>query len=140
MRYNPIFFENLQISLGSIRSNLLRSILTIFIIAFGIMALVGILTALDAVKASLSNSLTMMGANTFAIESRGTDVHIGDEHRRTKNYSYISYNQAERFKNEFTFRFSKRLTGGYRKIRHRKNRSEYSDNGGGRELSSHRGL
>jgi putative ABC transport system permease protein len=30
-------------------------------------------------------------------------VHIGDEHHRTKNYSYISYYQAERFKKEFVF-------------------------------------
>ncbi|MFN8206193.1 MAG: ABC transporter permease [Bacteroidales bacterium] len=82
---------------------MLRSVLTICIIAFGIMALVGILTALEAIKASLSNSLALMGANTFSIESRGMEVHIGDEHRRNKNYSYISYKQAERFKQEFSF-------------------------------------
>lgn len=42
--------ENIRISLDSIRSHLLRSILTVLIIAFGIMALVGILTSIDAIK------------------------------------------------------------------------------------------
>jgi len=45
-----LVFENIKVSLDSIRSHLLRSILTILIIAFGIMALVGILTATDSIK------------------------------------------------------------------------------------------
>ena len=42
--------ENILISLDSIKSHLLRTVLTVMIIAFGIMALVGILTAIDAVE------------------------------------------------------------------------------------------
>ncbi len=45
-----MFIENVRIALKSIRTNLLRTILTVFIIAFGIMALVGILTAIDSIK------------------------------------------------------------------------------------------
>ena len=45
-----IFKENLRISFGAIKSNRVRAILTICIIGFGIMALVGILTAIDAIK------------------------------------------------------------------------------------------
>jgi putative ABC transport system permease protein len=48
-----VFRENIKIALGSIRSQLLRTILTIFIIALGIMALVGILS----VVAALDNTL-----------------------------------------------------------------------------------
>ena len=40
--------ENIRLALRSIRANLLRAILTLMIIAFGIMALVGILTAIDS--------------------------------------------------------------------------------------------
>jgi len=39
--------ENIKISLDSIKSQLLRTLLTVAIIGFGIMALVGILTAID---------------------------------------------------------------------------------------------
>lgn len=59
--------ENINLAFGAIKSSLLRSILTIGIIAIGIMALVGILTSVDAIKASLNNSLSSMGSNSFEI-------------------------------------------------------------------------
>jgi putative ABC transport system permease protein len=72
------------------------------IIAFGIMALVGILTAIDAIKTSLTSQFTMMGANTFTITSRGMHIQIGGSHYRAKNHSRISFRQAEEFKQMFT--------------------------------------
>ena len=47
--------ENISIALRAVRSNMLRSVLTLLIIAFGIMALVGILTAIDNAIFSLSD-------------------------------------------------------------------------------------
>jgi ABC-type antimicrobial peptide transport system permease subunit len=79
-----IFRENLRISFRAIRSNRLRAILTMCIIAFGIMALVGILTAIDAIKSSLTNQFTMMGANSFTITSRGMNIHIGNDSYRAR--------------------------------------------------------
>ena len=67
--------ENIRISLDSIRSHLLRSTLTVLIIAFGIMALVGILTSIDAIKYYLTENFTMMGANTFTIRLQHTQLH-----------------------------------------------------------------
>lgn len=96
-----IFAENLRISFKAIRSNRVRAVLTISIIAFGIMALVGILTAIDAIKSSLTNQFTMMGANSFTITSRGMNVQIGNSKIRAKNHTRISYRQAEEFKNRF---------------------------------------
>jgi len=96
-----IFRENLRISFKAIRSNRVRAILTISIIAFGIMALVGILTAIDAIKSSLTNQFTMMGANSFTITSRGMNIQIGNTRNRAKNFSRISYREAEEFKTRF---------------------------------------
>jgi putative ABC transport system permease protein len=97
-----IIMENLKIAMRAIRSNRLRAILTICIIAIGIMALVGILTAIDAIKSSLTNQFTMMGANSFTITSRGMNIQIGGNRYRAKNFSRISYREAEAFKNRFT--------------------------------------
>ena len=97
-----LFKENLKIAMRAIRSNRLRAILTICIIAFGIMALIGILTAIDAIKSSLTNQFTMMGANTFTITSRGMNIQVGNDRNRTKNFSRISYREAEEFKSRFT--------------------------------------
>lgn len=103
MRFGTLFFENLKIALQSIRSNLLRTILTVLIIAVGITALVGILTAIDSIKNSITKEFTFMGANTFTISSRGMRVQVGNQKYRTKNYSYISYYQAKEFKEKYDF-------------------------------------
>ena len=103
MRLGTLFFENLKIALQSIRSNLLRTILTVLIIAIGLTALVGILTAIDSIKNSITKEFTFMGANTFTISSRGMRVQIGDKRYRSKNYSYINYYQAKEFKEKYVF-------------------------------------
>lgn len=95
--------ENIRIAIQTVRTNKLRTILTIAIIAFGIMALVGILTAIDSIKTSLTNQFMMMGANTFTIESRSMNIQIGNQRYRKKNHAYISYRQAEEFKQRFEF-------------------------------------
>ncbi len=103
MRFGTLFFENLRIALQSIRSNLLRTILTVLIIAVGITALVGILTAIDSIKNSITKEFTFMGANTFTISSRGMRIQVGNQRYRTRNYSYINYYQAKKFKDEYVF-------------------------------------
>jgi putative ABC transport system permease protein len=97
-----IFRENLRIAIKAIQSNKVRAILTMSIIAFGIMALVGILTAIDAIKSSLTSQFTMMGANSFTITSRGLNIQMGSTRTRHRNYSRISYREAIEFKERFT--------------------------------------
>ena len=81
----------------------LRSVLTILIIAVGISALVGILTAIDSIKNAITADFTRLGANTFSIQSRGMRIQIGNQRYRSKNYSYISYFQAKDFRDQFHF-------------------------------------
>lgn len=87
----------------SIRSQLLRTVLTALIIAIGIMALVGILTSIDAIKGSINNNFQAMGANSFTIQNRGMHVRVGNKGRRPKKFDVIDYKQAERFSKEFKF-------------------------------------
>ena len=101
MIINQIVKENIKLSFRSIRSNMLRSILTILIIAVGIMALVGILTAIDSIKGSISSKLSRMGANTFTISKDWSFTKAKRERR--KNNINISYKEAEKFKDEFIF-------------------------------------
>ena len=103
MLLKPLVVENIHIAFQSIRSNLLRSVLTILIIAVGISALVGILTAIDSIKNAITADFTRLGANTFSIQSRGMRIQIGNQRYRSKNYSYISYFQAKDFRDQFHF-------------------------------------
>ncbi len=96
-------FENIRLAFRAIRSNLLRASLTLLIIAFGIMALVGILTAIDSAIYSLSSNLSSLGANTFDIDSRGEGVSGRRRGRQQKRGEPIRYNQAQEFKERFEF-------------------------------------
>jgi len=96
-----LFYENIRVAFKAIRSNRVRAALTMAIIAFGIMALVGILTAIDGLKSTLTTQFTMMGANTFSITSRSMRVTVGDQHYRTKNHAHITYREAMEFKETF---------------------------------------
>ncbi len=59
--------DTLSLAFRTVRSNKLRTGITVTIIAFGIMALVGINTAIDAMKQKFTESFASMGANGFTI-------------------------------------------------------------------------
>lgn len=95
--------ENIVLALRTVRSNWLRAILTLMIIAFGIMALVGILTAIDVGINSLSDNLSNLGANTFNLEPSGEGVRGNRGGRRAKRGEPITYDQALAFKDAYDF-------------------------------------
>ncbi|HEY4324330.1 MAG TPA: ABC transporter permease [Mucilaginibacter sp.] len=92
--------ENISIALQSIAGNRLRTSLTSLIIAIGIMALVGILTAIEGVKQFTNDAFAGLGANSFTIQSRGSGLNFGRGGHR-KAYPSIRYDQADRFKKVF---------------------------------------
>lgn len=94
-----LLLENIRMALSSVRAQMLRAVLTILIIAIGIGALVGILTAIDVMKEGITGNFTSMGANTFNIRNRSSGIRFGGGQRRI--YEAISWFQAERFKKEF---------------------------------------
>ena len=106
--------NNVEESLKSIRENLLRTTLTALIIAIGITALVGILTAIDGVQASVDNSFAGLGVNTFSIEEKrgGGSTQQG---RTKKNYPPIRYSDVREFKKRYDYpakiSVSTRITG-----------------------------
>ena len=98
-----LFVENVRIAIGSIRTQLLRTILTIVIIAIGITALVGILTVVSALENTISTDFASMGANTFNINQyENTFQKHGGEERKIVNPK-ISYPEAIAFKKKYNF-------------------------------------
>lgn len=96
-----ILIETARIALHSIRGQLLRTILTALIISIGIMALVGILTSIDAIENGLKGQFSLLGANTFTIQNRGPNIHIGRRGKKPKSHPKISFQQALEFKEQF---------------------------------------
>jgi putative ABC transport system permease protein len=73
------FSDVLSLAFRSVRSNKLRTGITITIIAFGIMALVGIITAIKAMNQKLTESFSTMGANGFTIRFKERNFHFGGD-------------------------------------------------------------
>ena len=95
--------ENIKVATDSIKGNKLRAYITMLIIFLGITALVGISSAIDAIKGSINSNFTSMGANSFTIRNRDMNVRVGRHGKRAKRYQSITYKQAMRFKEEFAF-------------------------------------
>lgn len=97
------FRESVKLSLHSIKANKLRTFLTALIVAIGITALVGILTSIDAIRGSVSDSFSAMGSNSFNIQNRGINIRIGGGGTRPRSYPSITYHQARQFKARYDF-------------------------------------
>lgn len=101
MKIGTFFRENIRLSFASILSNRLRSILTMAIIAIGIMSLVGIVTAIESIKASITESFTSLGVGGFTIRNQQL-YSQGGERARYRNDNNISFDQARAFKQQFS--------------------------------------
>src|SRR5689334_12624423 len=97
------FSENLSQAVASVRANSLRAILTLLIIAFGIMALVGILTSIDALLFTMNDNFSRMGANSFDIRPGKSQLHSNRRGRQEKEADPITFRQAAEFKERYDF-------------------------------------
>src|ERR1700750_2736036 len=108
------FRDILSLAFRTVRSNKVRTGITVAIIAFGIMALVGINTAIEAMKQKFTESFSSMGANGFTIRFQDSrnfrgngevkKEKRGEKKQKVSNTNKpITKNQAESFKNMFAF-------------------------------------
>ncbi|MCL6258295.1 ABC transporter permease [Aquiflexum sp. TKW24L] len=95
--------ENIKEALRSVKVNLLRTVLTGTIIAIGIMSLVGMLTAIDGIKAQIEDSFSGLGANNFDVRSKGFSGGRGVQQGVSeKTFPIVRYKEALRFQEEFS--------------------------------------
>jgi putative ABC transport system permease protein len=104
-----------SLSFRTIRSNKLRSGITIAIIALGITALVGIITAIQAMNQKLTESFSSMGANGFSIRYKERGFRIGNNRQmdvkkkgakqeKKSNLNHpISMLEAEKFVSQYQY-------------------------------------
>jgi putative ABC transport system permease protein len=107
------FLDTLRLAWNTVKAQRLRTGITVAIIAFGIMALVGIITAIEAMNKSLRESFSTMGANAFSIRFKERRVQFGggevkktDKKKKAKKSNQgkiITYEQARMFKQRFDY-------------------------------------
>jgi len=113
----------LSLAFRSVRSNMLRTVLTVLIIALGITALVVVNTAIKAINQKFSESFSTMGANGFTIRYKERNIRFGGgdndikkekkggKKARTSNLSkIITKDEAEMFVKNYKFPASKGLS------------------------------
>lgn len=94
--------ENIKEALNSVKVNLLRTILTGTIIAIGITSLVGMLTAIDGIKAQIEESFAGLGASNFDLRSKGSSGGPAvQDGRAQKVFPVVKFREAIEFQNEF---------------------------------------
>lgn len=106
----------LGLSWRTVRANRLRTGITVAIIAFGIMALIGIITAIEAMNKSLTENFSILGANSFGIRFRERTMRIGGgggsemtrqrkgtRERASSMGKIITYDEAREFKERMNF-------------------------------------
>ena len=102
-----LFRENLKIAINSIKTQLLRTILTVLIIAIGITALVGILSAVSALENTISSDFSSMGANTFNIQRYEFNAQRQSGSEARKINPVISYRNVKDFEENYNFPYTK---------------------------------
>ena len=110
------FLDTFLLAFRTVRANKLRTGITVAIIAFGIMALVGIKTAIEAMQQKFIESFSSMGATGFTIRYKERRFHLGgdnDELKKEKKGQKkekksnigkpVTEFQAETFKSNYVF-------------------------------------
>ena len=95
------WIDTISISNDSIKTNRLRTSLTIAIIAVGIASLISILTVIDILKWNIYNNFSGMGANTFTIINTKAKAKKPMEEIQYKEA--ISLQEARQFKERYEF-------------------------------------
>lgn len=119
-----IFRDVLSLAFRTVRGNKLRTGLTVAIIAFGIMALVGIITAIKAMNQKFTESFSTMGANAFTIRFKERNIRFGGggnsdvklskkgsrKEKKSNLDKKITLDEAELFVNRFGFPATKSIS------------------------------
>ena len=90
--------DSFSLAWRTIKSNKLRTSITVAIIAFGIMALIGIITAISAMNQSLKENFSFMGANAFSVRYKEMNTRMGGGNN-DEEFTKIKKGQKEKKSN-----------------------------------------
>ncbi len=86
----------------SLQTSKLRTRITIIIIALGITALVGIVTAISAIESSIRSNFSLLGSNTLSIRKEGVFRKQNGGKTKSPNKA-INYRETQAFKEQYAY-------------------------------------
>ncbi len=90
------FFEIFRLSLAALRTNKLRSALTILGVTIGVFSVIGVMTALNVIQSSIEGGLSFLGSNIFQFAKYPT-MSTSDPETKYANRRNISLEEAREF-------------------------------------------
>jgi len=91
--------ESFAMALMALRTNKLRSILTLLGIAVGVFSIIGVMTAMGVLLNSIESGMSALGVNTFQIQKYPMFENDDPENMaKYRNRKDITYEQALRLK------------------------------------------
>jgi len=87
--------ESFRMALDAIRTNKLRSSLTLLGIAIGVFSVIGVMTSIRTLEASIEQGLNVFGSNTFSVQKYPAIQIGGHTRHKFRNRKSITYKQYE---------------------------------------------
>ena len=95
--------ESFVMALVAIRTNKLRSILTLLGIAVGVFSIIGVMTAMGVLVNSIQSGMSALGVNTFQIQKYSFFEGDPDDMPKYRNRKDITFEQGELVKDRAEF-------------------------------------
>ena len=87
--------DTLFMSLQAIRSNKLRSGLTLFGIVLGVASIIAVMTAISVVQATMEKEMTILGAQTFQVQKWPNGPTTAEERRAAMSWPPVTMDEAD---------------------------------------------
>ena len=89
--------EILLMAFGALRTNKLRSMLTMSGVAIGVFSVIGVMTAVSAMRGSIETGLSFLGANIFQFARFPSGISFSDDREKYLQRRRITLDQAQRY-------------------------------------------
>src|SRR5216683_1940192 len=91
------FAETFRIAINALRTNKLRSALTMLGVAIGVFSVIGVMTALSVIQTSIETGLSFLGSNLFQF-AKYPIINKNDSDQEYANRRNITLDQANEYK------------------------------------------
>ncbi|HMB57006.1 MAG TPA: ABC transporter permease [Arenimonas sp.] len=96
MRNSDVFV----MSLGAIGSNKLRSFLTLVGIVLGVASIIGVMTAISVMQATMEKEMTVLGTQTFQVQKWPNGFTSNDERREAQKWPPVTLAEAQAIRDQ----------------------------------------
>jgi len=87
-------------SLGAIGSNKLRSFLTLVGIVLGVASIIGVMTAISVMQATMEKEMTVLGTQTFQVQKWPNGFTSNDERREAQKWPPVTLAEAQAIRDQ----------------------------------------